>query len=178
MQWSIKQHIQATYSKATLKGEAKGTWPAMDVGLGSKDSLQGWNKIGHHAPTQPQPLWINTFPKGPRTVTIPPVLLCLLLIGLNSGNILTLIIATAAIAQCQVCSSLSTVAPSLNSILLQHATAVRGVFYYSGRPRGSTEKCGVGSFSNFSPSPHHAHQSPRSRYGPNCESTHTACHSP
>lgn len=86
--------------------------------------------------------------------------------------------ATVAIAsQCQVCSLLFAVAPSLNSILLQHSTAEREVRYRGGSPRGSAEKCGMGSFSNFNPSPHQEHQSLRSRYGPSCESTHTACHS-
>lgn len=84
--------------------------------------------------------------------------------------------ANAAILQrCQV-STLFFIVPS-NCVLPQHAPTVRQVCYYNGSPRGSNKKCGVGSFSNFGPSPHHAHQSPRSRYGPNCESTHTACHS-
>ncbi|MED6252550.1 hypothetical protein ATANTOWER_013358 [Ataeniobius toweri] len=39
-------------------------------------------------------------------------------------------------------------------------------FHYSLGPTGSTEKCGVGSLSHFSLSPHRAHRSPRSRNGP------------
>lgn len=70
------------------------------------------------------------------------------------------------------------IAGSLGCILMEHTTVLREVCTHRGGPRGSTEKCGVGSFSNFTPRSHQAHQSLGSRFSPGCKSTHTACHSP
>lgn len=73
------------------------------------------------------------------------------------------------VSNCQ----LIVVAGSIGCILMEHITVLREVCSHRGGPRGSTEKCGVGSFSNFTARSHQAHKSLRSRFSLGCKSTHT-----